>query len=593
MLVVDITCFLMLSYQFTETNGKGFKSDSEKVFNTLTHWKVFDAFTKLRPTVNFISLAEKRHELIIQDFISRFMKHESSATFSSNFEYARNSINFIIIGSLNSFKRISSLSAKRLDDIKVVVWIQESSKNVSKVMEIFEMFRSTNFIEVYIIYEENRRIIVMTFSPYSTKNCWATLPVTVGNFSFDDLVPEDFIYTPEPLTNFFKCPLRFGAYLDKPYLFCPEVTCNWEDYIGRDANLMKALSKALNFSVQLEFFSVREAISSLSKINTSDVIIGDFFLRHERVQELGSSIPYFLSEVGFVIPSGQPINPLESFLKPFQTSVWICLGVTFMAVFIFIFVTGKTTSKSVQNLVFGKLISSPAMNFIAVAFGVPHHRLPSMNFARFLLMSFIMFCIVMRSVYQGSLYRFLQSNMDQKAIETIDEMVKEDFSFYTFEANSNFLLEGGIKNSSIVSIESLNFEIMEKLKEPTFKGSFLRSKPKLMYLNHVNRYNYTYEFCQQRLINMPVVLYFQKSSFLVEVFNEKLYQIISAGLIEHWDKEHSKKIVRGNKTEPKVLRMSHLKGIFQIWFAGCFLTFVLFIVEQIKFRLTCQFEYRK
>lgn len=574
----------MLSYQFTETNGIKFNSDSEKVFNTPTHWKVFDAFTKLRPSINFISLVEKRHELIVQDFVSRFMKPESSSTFSSTTEYARNSINFIIIHSLNSFKRISSLPTKRLDDIKVIIWIQESSKNVLRVMEIFEKFRSTNIIEVYIIYEENRRIIVMTFKPYSTKNCW-TLPVTVGNFSLKDLVPEDFIYTPEPLTNFFKCPLRFGAYLDKPYLFCHNVTCNWEDYIGRDANLMKTLSKALNSSVQLEFFSVREAISSLSKTNASDVIIGDFFLRHERVQEVASSIPYFLSEVGFVIPSGRPFHPLESFLKPFQTSVWICLGVTFMALFIFIFVTGKTTSKNVQNLVFGKLISSPAMNFIAVAFGVPQNRLPSMNFARFLLMCFIMFCVVMRSVYQGSLYRFLQSNMDQKAIETIDEMVKEDFSFYTFEANSNFLWEGGIKNSSIVSIESLNFEIMEKLKEPTFKGSFLRSKPKLMYLNHVNRYNYTYEFCQQRLINMPVVLYFQKASFLVEIVNDKLYQIISAGLIEHWDKEHSKKIVRSNKTEPKVLRMSHLKGIFQIWFAMCFLSFLLFIVEKIKFRL--------
>lgn len=45
-------------------------------------------------------------------------------------------------------------------------------------------------------------------------------------------------------------------------------------------------------------------------------------------------------------------------------------------------------------------------------------------------MQMIIFFLVMRSAYQGSLYRFLQTDKVNPAVKSLDEMIEKDFKFY-------------------------------------------------------------------------------------------------------------------------------------------------------------------
>lgn len=55
------------------------------------------------------------------------------------------------------------------------------------------------------------------------------------------------------------------------------------------------------------------------------------------------------------------------------------------------------------------------------------------NFARFLLMLYILFCMIIRTAYQGKQFEFLQNEMRPADVKTISEMISRNFSFYTFE----------------------------------------------------------------------------------------------------------------------------------------------------------------
>lgn len=56
---------------------------------------------------------------------------------------------------------------------------------------------------------------------------------------------------------------------------------------------------------------------------------------------------------------------------------------------------------------------------------------PGRNFARFLLMSFILFSMVVRTPYQKKMVEFLQKEMYKPKAMNIDEKIDQDYLFYT------------------------------------------------------------------------------------------------------------------------------------------------------------------
>lgn len=73
-----------------------------------------------------------------------------------------------------------------------------------------------------------------------------------------------------------------------------------------------------------------------------------------------------------------------------------------------------------------KIFSLPFSNII---FGGGIIALPGRNFARYLLAIFILFCLVLRTAYQGKQFEFLQKDMRPADIETIEDMIENNFTF--------------------------------------------------------------------------------------------------------------------------------------------------------------------
>ncbi|KAL7012206.1 hypothetical protein ACKWTF_014688 [Chironomus riparius] len=134
----------------------------------------------------------------------------------------------------------------------------------------------------------------------------------------------------------------------------------------------------------------------------------------------------------FVITPADPYTSYEKILLPFDTDTWTWLIITFSCTFVSIFIINRI-SKEVQDIVYGENVQTPTMNVFFIFFGIGQMRLPAKWFARFLLINFILFCLIFRTCYQSKMFEFMTSDMRKSSPETIDDLFVQNFKIYTME----------------------------------------------------------------------------------------------------------------------------------------------------------------
>jgi hypothetical protein len=114
----------------------------------------------------------------------------------------------------------------------------------------------------------------------------------------------------------------------------------------------------------------------------------------------------------------------------FDFEVWIAIVITkFIGVVVIEII--KRCPIEVRHFVFGHLITTPILNLISIYLTGGQKRSPGRNFSRFLLMLFVIRCMIIRTCYQSKLFEFLQSNSRKLGPETFEELVEQNFTFYT------------------------------------------------------------------------------------------------------------------------------------------------------------------
>lgn len=116
--------------------------------------------------------------------------------------------------------------------------------------------------------------------------------------------------------------------------------------------------------------------------------------------------PFQQHEYTFLLPYGNSYSPMEKFLLPFDLATWICvITILILGCITILFV--KKTNKNFKTLVFGENVRSPAFNMMIAICGQNQISLPKKFFARFILMLFILYCLVMRTGFQGVQYTIM------------------------------------------------------------------------------------------------------------------------------------------------------------------------------------------
>lgn len=131
----------------------------------------------------------------------------------------------------------------------------------------------------------------------------------------------------------------------------------------------------------------------------------------------------------FIIPPPAKFSSFEKLSQPFQNTVWITLVACYLLGVGLIILIIKFASR-VNERVFGAEVKSPLMDLLVITFGLSQPTLPSKCAPRFILIQIVVFFLVIRSAYQGSLYRFLQSDEVHVDVKSFHELIEKDYKFY-------------------------------------------------------------------------------------------------------------------------------------------------------------------
>jgi hypothetical protein len=127
-----------------------------------------------------------------------------------------------------------------------------------------------------------------------------------------------------------------------------------------------------------------------------------------------------------------PYTNYEKMILPFDSDTWMYLIVVFCLSFLSIFIINQFP-KAFKDLVYGKNVKMPSFNVLGAFFGIGQTKLPDNNFGRIILIFFIIFCLVMRTAYQGVFFEMFTSEMRRKPPETYLDLKERNYTLYAVD----------------------------------------------------------------------------------------------------------------------------------------------------------------
>jgi len=126
--------------------------------------------------------------------------------------------------------------------------------------------------------------------------------------------------------------------------------------------------------------------------------------------------------------------------------------------------------------------------------------------------------------------------------------------------------------------------LQKKTLDPYFKGAVVTSLDEVLYLNKFYRKRMKFNVLDEVVLSLPCVFYLQKDSYLTEVFNEKIDNMRSAGLVDYWISKYLEMKYLGTRKKkpvPRKLNFQELYGAFQVWMFGVVCSALTFAAEAI------------
>lgn len=379
-------------------------------------------------------------QLMSSKFLSTFELIEASTL--KNLPLLPSIINVIFLISMEEFE----LFLKNLDSKKFALngyFLLVSNCSTINEGNIFKAAWLRYIVNINILCRDNDKTSIKTFIPFNENSCGNTTSITLDQ-------SDEFF--PEKLTNLYGCPIKLATFFYPPITMRQTLDNGTFRYYGSEMELAFGLASALNFTINMTYIAQSGFTGLLYENGTAtgilketidgekDMLMGFYYLTLHRTQFMSFTQSHYSIPLIVMIPMGSPLSPFEKLFRPFQNMVWAFLLVTFGSGAIVIAII-NCQGRKVISFVFGERVHNPYLNMINVFVGGSLHVLPRRNFARSLLMMFMLFCLVQRSIYQGSLYIFLQSDGRNPEVATIDEMIEKNFVFYIRET-----LEHNIKH---------------------------------------------------------------------------------------------------------------------------------------------------
>lgn len=331
----------------------------------------------------------------------------------------------------------------RLNGYFLVVLKNESYAEMEQVFITFWNKFVFN-VNVLVMNKNYSEASLFTFMPFSGKICHNTKPLKINKFDENSMKWSTDVFFPKKFKNLQKCSISAGTFYNPPgtiISLTPNGTRNIE---GFEVEFLRQMGSSLNFSLDIKIYprnvglyfkNNKTATGILQKALTKevDLIFGFLSLQQLRTEFLSDTKSFYNDKIVLVVPESMLVGAIRKLLIPFDLLTWI--GILFVLFLACITITAlKYLPLKNKNFIIGRNINNNILNLFRIALGGAQRKLPSRNFSRFLLISFVMFCLVVRSSYIGSLFNIIKNDKHAKELTTMDELDKHEYTFYIYES---------------------------------------------------------------------------------------------------------------------------------------------------------------
>jgi hypothetical protein len=314
---------------------------------------------------------------------------------------------------------------------------------ISDMEQMFIRFWRIFVYNVDVITASANNISLYTFKPFVNDfACGNTKPMKINEFDINSMQWRSDQFFPKKFKNLHECPLQIGGNDNAPGYFSLKVK-NQIFFTGIDVDLINGFGEKLNFKPVFRSYQMKTGAIFMNKTATGllelvyknelDVIMGTISLQQSRTDYVSETMMLYTDKMILVVPPPSLISSLMKIVLPFHVYSWIAIGVVMMMVCVVI-VTLKYLPRVFHNYVVGVSVKTSFLNVWNLLLGGSQAKLPRPNFPRFLLANFLLFTLIIRTLYLGAFFGILKSDISAVELLTIDEFIEQDFTFNIYES---------------------------------------------------------------------------------------------------------------------------------------------------------------
>lgn len=526
---------------------------------------------------------------------------EDFSTITALGQHSRRVFTIVFIKQFEDFKTFYSRVNVRnfhLNGFFLLVYPNGNGK-LNEMRDIFTLLWKIFIYNVDVVvrnYNEEK-LEVFTFMPFDGK-CDNTMPVKINEYNGSKWLHQHAHFFPRKFLNLNKCAIRCGFFNLEPAIIVEQFDNGTQHYSGFDVDIFTEIMTSINAKINFKVYPV--STGSIFVNNTASGLLGrmvsgevDVTLRSwsnqpARRELLTDSVSYYSDTLIMLMPMPLPLSPLAKFFRPLSIEVWISLLLVLVlaAIVIGLF---KLIPQPYYFYIVGDELRNEFLNILIGFVGLSQPALPERNFPRFLLMMFLIFCLIVRSLYLGEMFNMLKQELRSREFTSIADFSNAGFSFYIYETLAERLdYEEINKRRIIIKLDQVEHYSLMTL-DDNFKGVVFQYITAALYRNQRNFKNFTLKICTEPLMTNHLIFYFRKDFYLIDEVNERIGIMKSSGIVEYFISKYADKKfkqVSSDSTGPSKLELHHFIGVYQMWSFGLALSFLTFLVELTIARLT-------
>ncbi|CAG9806528.1 unnamed protein product [Chironomus riparius] len=473
-----------------------------------------------------------------------------------------------------------------------------------QTLDIFDQLPSLAGMNLYIalyqyfLIRSQNGLELVTFEWYTDKVCNVPMIIPINTFDTNLMKWKNELKIPGKFRQFYGCMLTIGVAVGRMHVDL-DVSNN---LVGPPIDLFKAMASVGNFTINHQHIQKPDGLCMQPIAQNGQTLDIQVYFQMPRVAfsrftDVMHLTTVFLGEsVTFLLTEPEAYSSYEKLVLPFDTLTWIFSIAVFLGAFVCIFII-NLISPTMQNLFYGEHVTSPALNVIGIYFGSSQISLPFRNFPRIILVTFIMFCLVLRTAYQGVLFEMVAGDIRKPLPKTVDDLYKMNYTITIGddleESMEETIPEDRRPNVIVMNIADQEIEIMHNISNSALK--FAHCSYEKMLQCYQNHFPESGGFLKEHLYSFITGFMLYHFHFLFELTDETVQALLTGGILQHsFEMEdfkanhevHSMAMnIRSMTEKSKVMTMDDLSYGFTLWMFSCLITFIVFLVEMTTFYL--------